>query len=317
MIPKRAYWLGLPGLAFIITALGLLSCGSPGRSGNEPEPLHHPAQPPTDAHSDPAHSTSESSEPSDIDTIVLRSELDEEILSNSAKCVRIWGANDDQLKRICERAPQLRVLDIRGSSVLLECLVTDEGIASAKSLKQLRELTIVHARYLTSSGMEVLKCFPSLSILRLWRCSQLTGDVLRYLPSPNKLEVLEVSGWQSIDDKDLQYLQNATLLTELYMTASFRGTSAVLISVLRALSRLRVLSLGYCKAVNDDVAFAVANLPCIEEVYLGSTSITDKSLMSLAGAATLKYLNVQTCPKTTADGVKNFVKARPDVTLVQ
>jgi hypothetical protein len=118
--------------------------------------------------------------------------------------------------------PQLQVLAISGSSFADEdCkylvgltnlttlnlefdALTDEGLAKLRGLKNLQCLCLTGNRALTDAGMENLKHWPSLHILRIGRC-EITNAGLSHLKDLPQLETLLLIGTR-VDDRGLNQL---------------------------------------------------------------------------------------------------------------
>ena len=95
-------------------------------------------------------------------------------------------------------------------------VLTDRGLAHVSEIKTLRVLTI-SSPAITDEGLAALAALPELEHLHIAGCDQLTDEGLVHLSALPKLEVLGVGGCKQITDRGIVHLKKLTGLRQLWL----------------------------------------------------------------------------------------------------
>lgn len=161
-------------------------------------------------------------------------------------------------------------------------LLTSEGLKYLVGLEQLEEISLGWCRAIDDDGIKILTSQPgrssTLRNLCLARC-RITDVGVEYLGSLKNLRELDLNGCQSISSASLgdtiARLPSLECLDVSYcsdiLCRSWQGK----------IGSLRALHLSYSD-VKDEHLSRLTNLPCLEELTLDSSEITDWSLAHFA-----------------------------------
>ncbi len=176
-----------------------------------------------------------------------------------------WTTDAD-LRRV-GRQVDLTRLDLSGTKV------TDAGLQHLKGLKQLRELNLHYAEYLSEDGLAVLKSFPQLEALNL-RGTRVTSKVFEHIAPLRNLRDLDL-GFTEITDDGFEALLELPRLERLVIGGN-RLTGECL-NMLRQVATLRDLNVGGTQRVDSG---------------LWGLSLTDENLVRLGALRQLKRLTL-------------------------
>jgi len=162
-------------------------------------------------------------------------------------------------------------------------LLTSEGLKYLMDLEMLEEISLGWCRAINDDGIKILASQPGrasiLSSLCLARC-RITDIGVEYVASLKNLRELDLNGCQSISSSSLgdtlARLPRLESLDVSYCSDILRSSWQGKISALRS------LHLSYSD-VKDEHLSRLTNLPCLEELTLDSSEITDWALAHLAG----------------------------------
>jgi hypothetical protein len=106
------------------------------------------------------------------------------------------------------------------------------------------------------------------------------------------------------------YTTDSILYSYLLIPLYIHRTNKALIKITKPLHDLRVLSVDQCEMIGDDFIEAlVVQCPYIQELYLGSTHITDSSVNLLATKfILLTHLHMPGCELITEVGIKTLIR---------
>jgi Leucine-rich repeat (LRR) protein len=173
--------------------------------------------------------------------------------------------------------------------------VTDAWLEPVTKLPQLRELWLTETR-VTDRGLEQLKGFSQLKLLRLDGAPQVTDVGLEHVKGLAQLQCLSLLGTQ-VTDSGLERLTGFGQLTHLSLSGT-RVTDAGL-EFLKGLPQLEGLSLDGTY-VTDAGLKHLKGLPQLRMLALDSTQATDVGLKHLKGLSQLDMLYLYSSRVTTA-----------------
>ena len=166
-------------------------------------------------------------------------------------------------------------------------------MAQLKQLESALEINVEGTRFATA-GIEQLKDMPSIEILNLELCGNLTDDSLSALGAFSSLKVLILAG-TGVTDAGLVHLKSLRTLTGLDLEVCDRVTDAGLIH-LRPLNELQWLNLkrsGFGPlAFSDDGLRHLGGLTGLQVLNLYGNRITDTGLDELKSLTNLKVLDL-------------------------
>lgn len=240
--------------------------------------------------------------------------------------------------------PALESLDLSHTRI------SDEGLLRLKPARQIRELNLLFAEQITDLGLSAIRDWRSLTKLNVrgTRISDGTLAILSKLPQIEWLDIANTNvtdngvdglvpltrirhlalGRTRFNDSSLELLRLLQTLESLDLSgpagsqradrrARVTGLQPGLMKSLSELKQLRALSLGHTSVDGADLEKLAAPLAKVEKLGLENCSlIDDGALKHLAGWRNLKYLDVQETAVTAA-GADAFIKARPDVRVLQ
>jgi Leucine-rich repeat (LRR) protein len=178
------------------------------------------------------------------------------------------------------------------SLYLAQTRVTAKGIAELRALGNLKTLDLAYTD-LKNEGVKQLRDFTNLRTLILFN-TQIDGNALKDLRNLKDLQMLDLGGNYGIGDnlKDLDLKQFGGLES---LNLSFTAITDASLAELRALAKLKTLTLGTSRA--------------------GTMDITDKGLKELKGIASLQTLNL-VYTGTTPAGRDDLKAALPTLKIV-
>ncbi|MBL8211505.1 MAG: hypothetical protein JNK87_12365 [Bryobacterales bacterium] len=173
---------------------------------------------------------------------------------------------DADLRRVARQA-DLTKLDLSGTKI------TDAGLQHLKTLKNIRELNLHYAEYISEDGLAVLKTFPQLEVLNL-RGTRVTSKVFEHIAHLKNLRDLDL-GFTEITDDGFEALLELPKLERLVIGGN-RLTGECL-NMLRQVSTLRDLDVGGTQRVDSG---------------LWGLSLTDENLARLGALKQLRRLTL-------------------------
>jgi len=163
--------------------------------------------------------------------------------------------------------------------------LTDDGVAAFAGLKNLDTLYLWGAGSITDAGLKHLGGCEKLEVLNIGANSgDFTGAGLEHLGQCKSLRKLNLSYLRKLDGKNLRFLV--------------------------PLKSFEILLLSDCRSITDADLEVIAQMPQLQSLDLGKTSVTDAGLARLKGLRKLKELFV-TAPLVTPEGVKVLTEALP------
>jgi Leucine-rich repeat (LRR) protein len=203
------------------------------------------------------------------------------------------------------RMPQVERVDLSLTRV------SDLGLLRLKGLRNVRELNLFFAEWITDEGLAVLKDWPKIETLNL-RGTKVTDNTLALIAGKQSITSLDI-GYAEVTDSGLQHLARLKNLRRL----GFGGNKMtdVGMEVLRSLPGLTHLDISgkqrtdsglWFVAVTDLAMDTVAALPQLRELNLSGTQITAKGLDRLTGLKQLEKLNLYGCKRITDDALERL-----------
>jgi len=239
------------------------------------------------------------------DSNVLNSVMDEVTKFSELRRLSFFNTphiGDPALARL-DRFPRLTMLG------LYRTRITDEGLKYVGKLHGLESLDVSHSR-ITDSGVAHLKGLRGLKTLRL-NHTLITDSGLEHLEGMLDLKTLELSG-ASLTDKGMVHLRGFVKLKSLNLDATRANERAPQLGeLLRLLTREangETLSLSEKQRleslqrqeeryktlprVGDDGLAFLSGLVDLEELILGGTAVTDRSIALVKQFRKLRYINM-------------------------
>ncbi|KYQ91592.1 hypothetical protein DLAC_07359 [Tieghemostelium lacteum] len=147
---------------------------------------------------------------------------------------------------------------------------------------------------------------PSLRVLRVDDCYNLTDEAILTLKSCTKLEILNISGlWKISELSVLTLIPLLTELREIYMYRSPRITNATVDAISNSLPNLKVLRVDQSYFPGDQSIISLSK-SCLQlhTLNVASLNITDQALISISTHLTaLKKLYLNSCKSITDQGL--------------
>lgn len=220
--------------------------------------------------------------------------------------------DDAGLKALADIA-SLKTLSMRSCS-----RVSVKGVSSlANGKAKLTSLNLAYVQAVKDQFPTLLPDFKTLESLNLTYVRPSKYDDLKAFAKMPKLKSLELS-YLVIDDDviaEIAKLKNLEEVTFYQATFSDKG-----LLKLKALSKLKSLSLRYCGRVTDTGLAVLKDLKNLESLTLyGLTSITSAGVANLKGHAKLKSLTLRSCNRVSATCTKTIatIKSLQSLNLVQ
>ena len=216
--------------------------------------------------------------------------------------IELRGIEDDTLAGV----PALGKLTELYDLTLNKRTAADWPLAFLAQLPQLRRLEL-HGEMSDQSVGELVKVAPGIEELRLLGAG-LTDPAMETLCQLQRLKSLELWRDEPMSADEAMFAPP---------TAQRLPKKPVTAAGLAHLSKLRDLeSFSFVNAPLDDSAVDVfLQLPKLTVIDLANSQITDAALKTLAMHEPLERLEVRDCEHITLRGIREFRKARPDVTL--
>jgi hypothetical protein len=126
---------------------------------------------------------------------------------------------DDDLKKVVEKYPDLNVLDLESCNK-----ITDAGLEHLSKLDNLTSLDLANCPYITNDGLAHLSNFTNLTSLSLKSCNKITDKGLEHLGNLTNLTSLNLNSCWKITDKGLEHLSKLTNLTSLNLGSCWKIT---------------------------------------------------------------------------------------------
>jgi internalin A len=206
---------------------------------------------------------------------------------------------------------------------LLGTSVTDEGVRSLATMKQLRRLSLSGTR-ITDEALETIGTLRKLQILSVSDC-QLTDAGMRQIAKlpelkslylnhtpisiegiknlkPLKLIDLDLGSNEAFNDECLATIVSQWPQLEDLLLGDTRVTGDGL-KFLPKLKHLTVLSISTLRLTDKDME-PVIKTRSLESIDLVANFITDRTLDRLATMPHLGYVDIEQCPNVTRAGVK-------------
>jgi len=194
---------------------------------------------------------------------------------------------------------------------LREVTLTENGFRHLRQASQFTMLSLEHPKSpITEDEILGLVSIKQLKELSL-RGDSISADGLVHLKHLKYLDTLTLRG-PMLTDKEIAGVGGLSKLKKLYLRGT-KITNAGL-AYLKNMNCLEVLIVNLTN-VDDDGITCLVGLPCLRHIGCLGTKITDVSLEKLAKCKQLRILDASACDNITADGVRSFKKARPDVEL--
>lgn len=171
-------------------------------------------------------------------------------------------------------------------------LLTSEGLKYLVDLEQLEEISLGWCRAISDAGIKIFTSQPgrtnTLISLCLARC-RITDVGVEYLASLKNLRELDLNGCQSISSASLG--DTLARLPSLECLDVSYCSDILCNSWQGKIGALRSLHLSY-SSVMDEHLSRLTNLPCLEELTLDSSEITDWALAHFADNKVTPNLSV-------------------------
>lgn len=201
---------------------------------------------------------------------------------NVLGCVHL---NDDWLKEIALRSPNLRKIDLTSS------LPTDAGLKHLEGCRNLSEVTLGANEQFSPDGMVgLISKLPNLRVLAVVRCAKLDDRVLAACVN---IKEISLQGLVSeITDKGLEHLKGLKKISFSFLPDSI---------------------------TNAGIQRVFQNSPKLKSAhFFEMPSLDEEALMTLAKSCReLTDLRLENCKRATSKGVTEVLKANPHVSLVQ
>jgi hypothetical protein len=192
---------------------------------------------------------------------------------------------------------------------LKDCGIDDEGMPALEGLKQLASLNLSRTT-VGDAGLASLKDMPLKTLLL--RDTAVTGTGLDHLSAAKStLSVLDLSE-TLIGNDGISHIVPFTTIKVLDLWNGSLDDEGV--GLLTKLADLEDLNLEGCRDVTSASADHFLKLKALKSLNLAETSFDDSGLKKLTGLESLKQLNLGRC-NVTDEGVSNFEKSRPGVTI--
>ncbi len=156
---------------------------------------------------------------------------------------------------------------------LSQTKITDAGLERLKNLKELRELRLYYAEFLTEDGLAILKHFPQLERLDL-RGTRVTSKVFEHIAHLKNLRALDL-GFTEIIDDGFDQLTELPRLEKLVIGGN--RLSGECLSLLLQIPSLRDLDVGGTQRVDSG---------------LWGLALTEQNLERLGALTQLHRLNL-------------------------
>jgi Leucine-rich repeat (LRR) protein len=236
-----------------------------------------------------------------------------------------WVTDVDMLR--IAQLDHLRTLD------LSHTLITDVGLEHLKGLRNVSDLSLYYAEYLTDSGLAHIVDWKNLQRLNL-KGTRVTSKVFEHLAHLTGLRSLDIS-YTAVDDDGFEELAALTKLEKLAMGAN--RLSGACLAVLKLLPALTSLDVGGMQWVDSGIwglPLTEANLRQIgalkqlKSLSLNGANLTDrgadrpgqpeairkelKDLSALKGLVNLEVLDLSRTPVTaeSLEPLKSLPKLR-------
>lgn len=189
--------------------------------------------------------------------------------------------------------PELTYLDIRRDLKL--------NNASLEILKKMPRLTELHAHYnsFTNSGMSKLSKVPTLKIVDVRGCADVSDNGAKYLARLPELE--EVYFRFMITDAGVEHLTAAPKLRFIEFQDCNDITDGAVASF-QKMAALKGLRVFRCKGILDAAAAGIAALP-LERLELRDLNVSNEGIAPLAGNTTVKRIELSELASVDADGL--------------
>lgn len=199
--------------------------------------------------------------------------------------------------------------------VLDHCTITDDTAATLAGFRKLRTLSMRHCDTITFVTVASIGGLLQLVSLNLEMCSALSG--LRRLQRLTNLEELNLGWCQSLGNDDVAALSALTNLTGLELARTTvsccalgqlaelnqlkrLGLAGTIINdgalvLLRPLTALQSLDLGWCTNLTDACAKHIAAADTLQELNFAYCQVGDSMLSQLSAMTHLQSLNLDSC----------------------
>jgi Leucine-rich repeat (LRR) protein len=229
--------------------------------------------------------------------------------------------SDSQLSTLAT-LPKLRALDIRGNmSISNKGLESVAGIPKLRSLKHLspaiddggvkalaaaKNLETLDVQDFTISDLagEVLKNFPKLSSLIIYRCTNFGSNGLLSLQG-KPLKRLTLRDLPAIDDDGLIAFRELSTLKRLYLQELDSVSDGGLRNLIY-LKELETLEIRNMTLITDKTVESISRLSNLKSISISGTQITDKSIELLLSLQKLKELTLKNNSLITDDAKKKL-----------
>jgi hypothetical protein len=237
----------------------------------------------------------------------------------------IANANDEALKIVCEHYEKFLYLK---ELVLRECYVSNSGLRSLNSLKQLDSLVIVGCPFIfdkgisylsklenlesltilsneniSDKGISELRGMINLKVLNIDKLNQVNGECFEVFKEIGNLEELRLSGW-NIDKTNLiklEYLTNLKILNLIL----YQNINLEYIKSLKNMSELREFS---CSKYSKNITNLISSLPKLKKLNLShDPTLKDDDLSLIWKLKNLESLNLSGCMHITDESL-DYIK---------
>jgi|GEM_PF-5638831 hypothetical protein len=218
-------------------------------------------------------------------------------------CPQITNAT---LEEIASHLKNLETLELSDMSHL-----SDYALSMVlASCPKLTNLSIDQCEGFGDQALFAISLFgKNIHSLRISANSGFTEQGFTYLPK--NLQTLNISSSPQLSNGICQNLISTSRhLT--YFDASFCSRLSCPIAEIGPHPSIRILNLRGCPLEDSSIEIAAKRCRSLTHLYLAYSSITDKSLQSLAAnTPKLKVLDLSRCTKLTDDGVQKIVQFCP------
>jgi len=192
-------------------------------------------------------------------------------------------------------ASHVQVLDVDGTASA--CL---SSIAYAALTLKPRKIECVDT-LVDDNAMRFIASFPTLAVLSLIECNNLTDKGLAHISQATWLKKLFLV-FLGFTEAGLAHVAKLRELT----TLNLRGSKIARLDSLAHLP-LTVLNLRQCKQITDEAMASVAMITTLEKLDLGEcTSLTNKGLAEVAKIAGLRKLYLFKCKWVNDTGLEHL-----------
>ncbi|KAG7202189.1 hypothetical protein KM043_015868 [Ampulex compressa] len=217
---------------------------------------------------------------------------------------------------------KLKRLDLRSC-----WYISDQGIAHLAGVNReaadgnlaLEQLSLQDCQRLTDEGLRhIATGLSTLKSINLSFCVCVTDSGVKHLAKMPSLRVLNLRSCDNISDISMAYLvEGGSRISSLDVSFCDRITDQTLVHISKGLFNLKSLLLSACHISDDGICKIANTLHDLEILNIGQCSrLTDKGLYTIAESMKhLKCIDLYGCPKISTEGLESLMKLPNLITL--